>query len=57
MIQIEKLKKIYDNGHEALKNINLEINNDSILFLDCTRLDGQKELVSREKPNQNDSRS
>ena len=23
MIQIEKLKKVYDNGHEALKNINL----------------------------------
>lgn len=39
----------------SLDRIYLEINNDSILFLDCTRLDGQKELVSRENPNQNDS--
>ena len=26
MIHIEKLKKVYDNGYEALKDINLEIN-------------------------------
>ena len=33
MIQIEKLKKVYDNGHEALKNINLEINEGELVCL------------------------
>lgn len=33
MIQIEKLKKIYDNGYEALKNINLEINEGELVCL------------------------
>ena len=33
MIQIEKLKKVYDNGYEALKNINLEINEGELVCL------------------------
>ena len=33
MIQIEKLKKVYDNGHEALKSIELEINEGELVCL------------------------
>lgn len=33
MIQIEKLQKVYDNGHEALKSINLEIEDGELVCL------------------------
>ncbi len=33
MIQIEKLKKVYSNGYEALKSINLEINEGELVCL------------------------
>ncbi|RDY26309.1 ABC transporter ATP-binding protein [Romboutsia weinsteinii] len=33
MIHIEKLKKVYDNGYEALKSINLEINEGELVCL------------------------
>ena len=33
MIHIEKLKKVYDNGYEALKDINLEINEGELVCL------------------------
>ena len=33
MIQIENLRKVYDNKHEALKNINLEINEGELVCL------------------------
>ena len=33
MIQIEKLKKVYDNGYEALKSIDLEINEGELVCL------------------------
>lgn len=33
MIRIEGLRKVYDNGHEALKNINLEINEGDLVCL------------------------
>lgn len=33
MIQIQELKKVYDNGHEALKSINLEINEGELVCL------------------------
>ncbi len=33
MIQIEQLKKVYDNGYEALKSINLEINEGELVCL------------------------
>ena len=33
----------------------MEINNDSILFLDCTRLDNSKNLVSRKNPIETES--
>lgn len=33
MIQIEKLKKVYDNGYEALKSIELEINEGELVCL------------------------
>ena len=33
MIQIEKLRKVYDNGHEALKSINLEMNEGELVCL------------------------
>ena len=31
MIQIENLKKVYNNGYEALKSINLEINDGELI--------------------------
>ena len=33
MIQIENLKKVYNNGYEALKSINLEINDGELICL------------------------
>ena len=33
MIHIEKLRKVYDNGYEALKSINLEINEGELVCL------------------------
>ena len=33
MIQIEKLKKVYNNGYEALKSIDLEINDGELVCL------------------------
>lgn len=33
MIQIEKLKKVYDNGYEALKSIDLEMNEGELVCL------------------------
>ncbi len=33
MIHIEKLKKVYDNGYEALKSIDLEINEGELICL------------------------
>ena len=33
MIHIDKLKKVYDNGYEALKSINLEINEGELVCL------------------------
>ncbi|WP_297130908.1 ABC transporter ATP-binding protein [Terrisporobacter sp.] len=33
MIQIEQLRKVYDNGHEALKSINLEMNEGELVCL------------------------
>ena len=33
MIQINKLRKVYDNGHEALKSINLEMNEGELVCL------------------------
>ena len=33
MIKIEKLKKVYSNGYEALKSINLEINEGELVCL------------------------
>ena len=33
MIHIEKLKKVYNNGYEALKSIDLEINNGELICL------------------------
>ena len=33
MIHIKELKKVYDNGYEALKSINLEINEGELVCL------------------------
>lgn len=33
MIHINKLQKVYDNGYEALKSINLEINEGELVCL------------------------
>lgn len=33
MIKIDKLKKVYDNGYEALKSIDLEIDDGSLVCL------------------------
>ena len=33
MIHINKLQKVYDNGYEALKSINLEINEGELICL------------------------
>ncbi len=33
MIQIEKLRKVYSNGYEALKSIDLEINEGELICL------------------------
>ena len=35
MIHIKELKKVYDNGYEALKSINLEINEGELVCLLC----------------------
>lgn len=32
MIHIKELKKVYDNGYEALKSINLEINEGELVI-------------------------
>lgn len=39
----------------SLDKIYLSIDNKDIIFLDCTRLDGRKELVSRNNPNTTNS--